>query len=517
MAQADFTRISSNIAALNSLNSLRNINTKLGTSQLRLATGKRINQAADDPAGLTIALKMNARNEGLKTALNNIGDAKNMLSVAESGLQQISDILTEMKAKATAAASDTLGTDERAAIQNQLKSLARQVNDIVSETTWNDAALLDGTVNKSLQTGAGSSDTTSWTLSTDHDAVQLGVASGSVTAATLTASSTISGSFATTSARTTGVDSIQSFDGLSEIESGTYKFSVADKATSAATGYADQLNTVTGVNTFTGVGGATGTNELSSGFYKLTVDGHSGATIDYTVTDSLGNVVATYDGLNAAATTQIVSTAGNRLGIEIDTGSSIATGAELNFEFIASGEVKMELYKVNGSTEELVAVDANGVDDDGVDTRRSFFYVDATATTPSYNTGVGFQAYLDGTWGNITEGDTSEFTYTAAGDVSVDVSTSSLASAYMDSMDAAITAVSSSLNSIGSLVARLDSKEQAVGTAQVNTEAAYNRIMNADMAYEQVEASKYQILQQTAVAMLAQSNMAPQGILSLFQ
>ena len=84
-------------------------------------------------------------------------------------------------------------------------------------------------------------------------------------------------------------------------------------------------------------------------------------------------------------------------------------------------------------------------------------------------------------------------------------------------MDTAIGIVSGSLNSIGSLVSRLDSKEQSVGVAQVNTEAAYNRIMNADMALEQVEASKYMILQQTAMAMLAQANMAPQGILSLFR
>ena len=68
MAQADFTRISTNIAALNTLNSLRNINNKLGRAQLRLATGKRLNEAADDPAGLTIALKMRARSEGLKAA-----------------------------------------------------------------------------------------------------------------------------------------------------------------------------------------------------------------------------------------------------------------------------------------------------------------------------------------------------------------------------------------------------------------------------------------------------------------
>ncbi len=65
MAQADITRIASNIAGLNSLNALNNVNTKLGIHQLRLATGKRINEAADDPAGLTIATKFNAKSRGL--------------------------------------------------------------------------------------------------------------------------------------------------------------------------------------------------------------------------------------------------------------------------------------------------------------------------------------------------------------------------------------------------------------------------------------------------------------------
>jgi hypothetical protein len=66
MATVDVTRIASNIGALNSLNSLMNINAKLATHQTRLSTGKRINSAADDPAGLTIATKMLARSEGLK-------------------------------------------------------------------------------------------------------------------------------------------------------------------------------------------------------------------------------------------------------------------------------------------------------------------------------------------------------------------------------------------------------------------------------------------------------------------
>ena len=78
-------------------------------------------------------------------------------------------------------------------------------------------------------------------------------------------------------------------------------------------------------------------------------------------------------------------------------------------------------------------------------------------------------------------------------------------------------AVSSNLSKIGALTGRLTFKEDQVSAAQINVEAAYNRIMNANMAEEQVNASKFQILQQTSTAMLAQANAAPQFLLSLFQ
>ena len=81
------TRINTNISALNALKSLNDIGNRLSTAQLRLSTGKRINAAADDAAGYSIAKKFNARAEGLGQALNNIGSAKNLVSVAE-GLRQ---------------------------------------------------------------------------------------------------------------------------------------------------------------------------------------------------------------------------------------------------------------------------------------------------------------------------------------------------------------------------------------------------------------------------------------------
>lgn len=97
------SRINTNIGALNALKSLNDVNTRLSVSQLRLATGKRINSAADDAAGFSIAKKFNARSQGLGQALSNIGSAKNLMAVAEGHLNNILDILTQMKTKATQA------------------------------------------------------------------------------------------------------------------------------------------------------------------------------------------------------------------------------------------------------------------------------------------------------------------------------------------------------------------------------------------------------------------------------
>lgn len=153
MAVADFSRINTNIGAFNALNSLKTVQNKLSVHQLRLATGKRINEAADDPAGMTIATKFAYRASGLGVALDNIGDAKNMLAVAEGGLQKIVDILVKMRDKAEQAASDTLGADERDAIKGQLDAYAAEITAIVDGTKWNDQTVLDLSADLVFQTG----------------------------------------------------------------------------------------------------------------------------------------------------------------------------------------------------------------------------------------------------------------------------------------------------------------------------------------------------------------------------
>ena len=162
---SDLTRINTNLQAISSLNALQRTNSNLGIRQLRLATGRQINRAEDDSAGYTIAKKLQARVRGQEKALQNIGDAKSMLTVAEGGLNSIMDILQSMKEKTVQAANDTMGSTERTAIKNELDALSAEIGDILSDTTYNGTALF-ATANVSLtfQVNAENGDTFSTTI-----------------------------------------------------------------------------------------------------------------------------------------------------------------------------------------------------------------------------------------------------------------------------------------------------------------------------------------------------------------
>jgi len=149
---SDSTRIRSNIQALNVLQGLRKVNNRVGMHQLRLATGKRINSAGDDPAGLTIATKLNSRQKILGQIYENLGEAKNVLGVAEAGLSQVNDILTDIGVKVERAASDSIGTSERQAVSQQIVQLVNEINSIANETEFNGIKLLNGATTFTFQT-----------------------------------------------------------------------------------------------------------------------------------------------------------------------------------------------------------------------------------------------------------------------------------------------------------------------------------------------------------------------------
>jgi len=417
MADNDVTRIAGNIGAMNALNALTVINKQLSVHQSRLASGKRINTAADDPAGLTIATKMQARSEGLKVALGNIGDAKNLLAVAESGLGRINDILIQMRNKAEAGASDTMGTSERQALIDQMVAYSKQIDDVVAQTKWTSSSpsLIGGNyLNTALtfQTGVDQGETTTLSGLADMRASN-GVNSLNIAQSVAASRSTANNSGVVVASGAAAPTN----SNLTELANGTYRIGVTYDATGANT-------TV-----------------------QLFVNGSSSPLM----IDS-DNSAAT----EAINTSVVVDTSGGDVAVDFGNGLS-ATIAEFVSAGAASGTVD---YAKSGGTYEL-----------------------------RLSTGSALSA----------------------------ASSASDFAQYMADINGKLDTVSGQLAQIGAMNGRLTFKEDQISTAQINVEGAYNRIMNANMAEEQVNASKYLILQQTATAMLSQANAAPQFLLSLFR
>ncbi|MEM8488202.1 MAG: flagellin [Bacteroidota bacterium] len=183
MAFGDLTRVNTNIQSMQSLFELQKSNSELGTRQLRLATGSRINAAEDDSAGFSISMKLESRVRGQAQALANIGDAKAMLGIAEGSLTTIQEILMTMKEKVIQGANDTLGSFERRLIDNQLNALSTEINSIVSSSTFNGVSVFT-TGAFSFQVGSADSDTFSVTVGAlSTGALSVGSAAVSVSSA----------------------------------------------------------------------------------------------------------------------------------------------------------------------------------------------------------------------------------------------------------------------------------------------------------------------------------------------
>jgi flagellin len=188
MAVGDLARIRTNISALNALNALGNINSKLTAVNLRLATGKRINSAADDAAGLTLANSLDVRARRVSAAVRNVGDAENVVSIAEGGLSNINELMASMVEKITLAANGTQGSSERSAIQQELNQLAEEIDAVSQQTQFNGIVLLTGAT-LTFQSGPDGTNVSTFTLGHAFTSASLGISSLTVASQTLASTS----------------------------------------------------------------------------------------------------------------------------------------------------------------------------------------------------------------------------------------------------------------------------------------------------------------------------------------
>lgn len=269
--------INTNVSATLTQNAITKNERAMSTAMEQLSTGKRINSASDDAAGLAIASRMTSQINGLAQAARNANDAISLVQTADGALVEVTSMLQRMRELAVQAASDTNVSADRTALNQEFTQLRSEINRIATNTQWNGTNILDGTVGSSgelsFQVGANSSQTISLTL----DDFQTTSSSQSTTL-TANTSTAASGPSATGAAQVSTVvvgGTVTEGDVLTVAAGGTsvsYTVTAADVATGSttaadtvATALSTALGTISGITK--AVSGATVTFTASATSY----------------------------------------------------------------------------------------------------------------------------------------------------------------------------------------------------------------------------------------------------------
>ncbi len=150
------TRINTNVLAMNAARNTGVNDRKMSSNIEKLASGLRINRAADDAAGLVISERMRAQISGLDQAVRNTNDAINLVKTAEGSLAEVHDLLRSMRDLAVHAASTGTNAESKDADQQQWNSAIDSIQRIANTTTFNGKKLLEGTVADGTATATSS-------------------------------------------------------------------------------------------------------------------------------------------------------------------------------------------------------------------------------------------------------------------------------------------------------------------------------------------------------------------------
>ncbi|MBU9283952.1 flagellin [Burkholderia multivorans] len=167
--------INSNINSLVAQQNLNGSQNALSQAITRLSSGKRINSAADDAAGLAISTRMQTQINGLNQGVSNANDGVSMIQTASSALSSLTNSLQRIRQLAVQASTGTMSSTDQAALQQEVAQQIQEVNRIASQTTYNGTNILDGSAGiVSFQVGANVGQTMSLDLSQSMSAAKIG-------------------------------------------------------------------------------------------------------------------------------------------------------------------------------------------------------------------------------------------------------------------------------------------------------------------------------------------------------
>ncbi len=489
-------RINTNVAALNSYNNLNANQSKLEGAFQQLSSGLRINKAADDAAGLSIAQGLTSQINGLTQAVSNANDGINVAQIADGALGTTQDILQRMRGLVVKAGNvGTQDSKSLGAIQQEIQNLNTQLDNIAGQTKFGQTNLLDGTYDKNFQVGANGGDTISLNLSgagvksdnvanTGVDLSKLNVVNGikpqNIEEFTLAADGGATQN-ATPVALTAGQQAAVA--GL---------FGNNEAATPAAYDTVDKVGGTPGATTiFIGAKNADGAWDVtdSSTGRSLGQISFNDSTGVYTVTDASGNALGA---INSAYQDTAFQTSTFDSPVDSTGSSQLSTAlaavgftASVTFTKTATG---WDLTGTGGNTGAHMSVDQGvyKITNGDPATAANTTYFDTNAT-PNSVTGVLSN-------------------YSSAN-----------ATSDLSQIDKAIDGISKARSNIGAVQNQLGYTVSNLQTAITNVTASRSNLTDADLAQQVTAMTQSQILTQAATSVLAQANSAPQAILKLLQ
>ncbi|MBS1721814.1 MAG: hypothetical protein JSS66_02280 [Armatimonadetes bacterium] len=480
-------RINTNVQAMVALRHLGETESLMEGSVARLSTGLRINNAADDPAGLIISEGLRSQIKGIEQATRNVQDAVNMSKTAESSMQEVSRLLTDLRALAVHSANTaTVDAFQLQANQQQVRNIIDSIDRIAQQTSWGTKKLLNGS--SGVQTALTRTDlVSSLYIGPEFNgyAVQTGTVDVSQTTA---ATQTTTGALATTFA-----------NGNAVVNAGTFLINGRAFTTQASMTISDVVQQINLASSETGVtaslvpSGGNVAVSLTSVKYgsqfpisyletSTILNGGAGATpavgtdAVYTVTAPTvnGNQTETFTGGIGPGTDglTLTSPSGNRLVI---TPAGNATAGPVTVGQVNVGSMRFQIG-ANSDQAALFSIPSTFARDLG------------TSAVPGL--------------------DLSK----------LDVTSQQGATDAMKVVDEAISQLALLRGNLGSFQKNfLESTNRSLEVANENLTASESQIRDADIAKEMSDYTKIQVLRQSGIAVLAQANQAPQSVLQLLR
>jgi flagellin len=175
--------VNTNVASLNSQRNLTNSTNDLQTSFERLSSGKRVNSAADDAAGLQIGSRLEAQVNGLNQGARNANDGISMAQTAEGALDETTNMLQRMRVLSIQSANGSNSAADRTALDKEFGQLKDEINRVAKDTTFGGETLLDASFNNDFQVGADANQVINVKITTAMNTTGLSINSASIASA----------------------------------------------------------------------------------------------------------------------------------------------------------------------------------------------------------------------------------------------------------------------------------------------------------------------------------------------